>query len=165
MKDQDNKKEMMNNSKGIKESYDYYKSKVKTPISSSDYRKLINNFNTFTMGRILGGEEVILPSRMGRICVIGVKRNIQFDEKGNIKNGRIDWKLTKEMWEKDPELKAKKELFYFFNEHSDGISYLFKWYKSRILVTNKNYYSFIPSRHNKRLLAKLIKSGQEYLIK
>lgn len=152
-------------SKGVKESYDYYKSKVKDPITSTQYRNIINGFNTFMMGEVLKGEEVILPGRMGRVSIMGVKQNIRLDDKGNIKGTRIDWKGTKDLWKDNSKAAESKQLVYFFNEHSDGIRYSFKWFKNRIFVTNKNYYTFIPSRHNKRLLAKLIKSGFEYFIK
>ena len=155
----------MNNS-SIKEAYDFYKknySKEIMPISQ--YRKLINNMNTFIMKNVLEGKEVSLPCRMGKISVQGIHQNIKIDEKGNIKGTRIDWFSTKGLWASDPEHAKKKTLVYFFNEHSDGVKYSFKWSKNNVPVQNKNYYSFIPSRHNKRTLAKLIKGGVEYLIK
>lgn len=155
----------MNNS-SIKEAYDFYKknySKEVMPISQ--YRKLINNMNTFIMKNVLEGKEVSLPCRMGKISVQGIHQNIKIDEKGNIKGTRIDWFSTKSLWASDPEHAKKKTLVYFFNEHSDGVKYSFKWSKNNVPVQNKNYYSFIPSRHNKRTLAKLIKGGVEYLIK
>lgn len=160
---QDNK---MNNS-NIKDAYNYYKKNKITGevISLTDYRKLMNEFNTFLMKEVLSGNEIILPCRMGRVSVQGVHQNIRVDDKGNIKGTRIDWKSTKDLWTRDSEHAKKKTLIYFFNEHSDGIKYSFKWSKNNVPVQNKNFYSFIPSRHNKRTLAKLIKSGAEYIIK
>lgn len=156
----------MNNS-SIKEAYNYYK-KHKTSsnlLTISDYRKLMNSFNTFIMKKILEGNEVILPCRMGRMSIQGIHQNIRLDEYGNIKGTRIDWFSTKGLWATDPEHAKKKTLIYFFNEHSEGIKYSFKWSKNNVPVQNKNYYTFIPSRHNKRTLAKLIKGGAEYFIK
>lgn len=155
---------MVNSS--IKEAYEYYKKNVsKDPMSISDYRKLMNVFNTFTMKKVLEGKEVTLPCRMGKLSIQGIHQNIRLDEYGNIKGTRIDWFSTKSLWATDPEHAQKKTLVYFFNEHSDGIKYSFKWSKNNVPVQNKNFYSFIPSRHNKRTLAKLIKGGVEYLIK
>lgn len=156
----------MNNS-SIKEAYTYYKknSKATEIIDLSSYRKLMNSFNTFLMRKVLEGHEIILPNRMGRISVQGVHQNIRVDDNGNIKGTRIDWHSTKNLWATDPEHAQKKTLVYFFNEHSDGVKYSFKWSKNNVPVQNKNYYTFIPSRHNKRTLAKLIKNGIEYHIK
>lgn len=156
----------MNNS-SIKEAYTYYKKNRTTEklIPISDYRKLMNSFNTFLMKKVLEGKEIILPSRMGRITVQGIHQNIRIDEYGNIKGTRIDWKATKDLWATDTEHAQKKTLVYFFNEHSDGMKYSFKWSKNNVPVQNKNFYTFIPSRHNKRTLAKLIKAGSEYTLK
>lgn len=156
----------MNNS-SIKEAYNYYKNNTKSSekINLSDYRKLMNSFNTFLMKKILEGNEITLPHRLGKISIQGIHQNIRLDEQGNIKGTRIDWFSTKDLWFKNPEHAQKKTLVYFFNEHSDGVKYSFKWSKNNAPVQNKNYYTFIPSRHNKRTLAKLIKNGVEYLIK
>lgn len=156
----------MNNS-SIKEAYTYYKSNTSSDeiLNISEYRKLMNSFNTFLMKKVLEGNEVILPSRMGRISIQGIHQNIRVDENGKIKGTRIDWKSTKDLWARDTEHAQKKTLIYFFNEHSDGIKYSFKWSKNNVPVQNKNFYTFIPSRHNKRTLAKLIKGGAEYIIK
>ena len=156
----------MNNS-SVKEAYSHYKKSLpeKEILNSSDYRKLINSFNSFLMKNVLQGVEITLPCRMGRMGIQGIQQNIRVDEKGNIKGTRIDWKATKDLWAKDSEHAQKKTLVYFFNEHSDGIKYSFKWIKNNVPVQNKNFYTFIPSRHNKRTLAKLIKGGAEYIIK
>lgn len=156
----------MNNS-SIKEAYIHYKNNTSNTevLSSSDYRKLMNNFNTFLMKKVLEGNEIVLPCRMGKMSIQGMQQNIRVDEKGNIKGTRIDWKATKDLWASNSEHAEKKTLMYFFNEHSDGIKYSFKWSKNNVPVQNKNYYTFIPSRHNKRTLAKLIKGGIEYFIK
>lgn len=155
----------MNNS-SIKEAYIHYKKSLpnKEVMNSSDYRKLINSFNSFLMKHILQGDEIMLPLRMGRMNIQGIQQNIRVDEKGNIKGTRIDWKATKDLWNKDSEHAEKKTLIYFFNEHSDGVKYSFKWTRNNALLQNKYYYTFVPSRHNKRTLAKLIKGGAEYII-
>ena len=160
---------MNNNNRNARTFYTHYKNNKKDKDSSLDfktYREILYKFNTFLMQKILEGQEVILPSRMGRLCILGTKQNIKVDEDGKIKGLRIDWKSTKELWARDPKMKEEKRLVYFFNEHTEGINYSFKWFKSRVLITNKYYYTFVPSRHNKRLLAKLIKTeSAEYLIK
>lgn len=154
--------------RSIKDFYKYYKNNnsLENTLSIQDFRKITYDFNTYVMKQVLSGHEVTLPSRTGRLLIQGSKYKIRKDENGNIKGLRIDWATTKKMWEQYPEKKEKKELFYFFNEHSEGINYSFKWFKSGVLLTNKYFYTFIPSRHNKRVLAQLVKSGTvEYILK
>ena len=100
----------MNNS-SIKEAYNYYKNNTKSSkkINLSDYRKLMNFFNTFLMKKILEGNEITLPHRLGKISIQGIHQNIRLDDKGNIKGTRIDWFSTKDLWSKNPE-HAKKRL-------------------------------------------------------
>ena len=100
----------MNNS-SIKEAYSYYKNNTRSSekINLSDYRKLMNSFNTFLMKKILEGNEITLPHRLGKISIQGIHQNIRLDEQGNIKGTRIDWFSTKDLWSKNPE-HAKKRL-------------------------------------------------------
>ena len=70
-----------------------------------------------------------------------------------------DWKATKQLWADDPDAKKEKKLIYHMNNHTNGmyIKYLFS--KHHVGVKNLKIYSFIPSRGNKRLLAKHIKEN------
>ena len=128
---------------------------------------VINEFNTFCMKQILSGHEVDLPSKLGKFWVIGSRIDLnQFNKRGTVRSLRVDWVTTKKMWEQYPEKKEAKELFYFFNEHSDGVNYSLRWLTAMVNLVNKSFYTFVPARHNKRLLAKLIKSESvEYIIK
>jgi hypothetical protein len=49
---------------------------------------------------------------------------------------------------------------YHLNEHSKGFKYFFHWSKKRKKIKNQYYYKLVMTRANKRLLAKLIKSGK-----
>ena len=64
----------------------------------------------------------------------------QFDENGN-PILPPNWAKTKELWEKNPEAKAKKQLVYCTNDHTNGIRYKIIWSKRRVLVENKTLYS------------------------
>lgn len=49
---------------------------------------------------------------------------------------------------------------YHLNEHTRGYKYFFHWSKKKKKIKNQYYYKLVMTRSNKRLLAKLIKSGK-----
>lgn len=89
--------------------------------------------------------EFKLPFRMGKTRVVKKKVNLKHKQ-------AIDWEST---------VKYKKKI-YHFNEHSNGYSYVFKWYKDGLLFNNYTFYRLVFTRTNKRRLAKLIKAGYDY---
>lgn len=104
-----------------------------------DYLKLImkhlfENSGVFDMG-----------FRLGKCSI--VKRNYKFED---INKETVDWKLTNEIGKKIIHL----------NEHSRGQRYGFYWNKQHRFLNNIKLYRLVFTRANKRLLAKLIKSGK-----
>ena len=151
--------------KNIRDSYKHYRESSKNPVDIKTYITLCNEYNKFLIGKVLDGEEVTLPSRMGTLSIIGRKQKIQFDEEGNVKGLAPDWVKTKKLWDENPDAKKRKQLVYHTNEHSSNIRYKYLWSKSRVLVTNKTLYSLQITRTNKREVHKRILQGKEYLTK
>ena len=150
--------------KNIRDSYKNYKEKSSEPILINDFAKVVNDFNKFLISKVFEGYEVKLPARMGTISIKGKKTKIKFDEQGRLTGQAPDYKSTKDLWEKCPECKERKQLVFHLNEHTNGIRYKFFWSKERMLVENKTFYSIILTRTNKRFLSNLIKKGKEFYV-
>jgi len=142
-----------------------YNTKVDSDfISWEEYKKIIYLFIRFMVKKIFEGESITLPFRMGKLYVIGKKIKPKFVD-GKIKGLAPDWKSTKELWDRDTDAKKNKTLVYFLNEETNNIRYRFFYSKYNATMKNKFSYRFILSRANKRELAKIIKTGKEFLIK
>lgn len=153
--------------KNVRSSYNQYKKTTNNEIvDSKTYIDYANEFNRFLAEKVIEGYEITLPSRLGTLSIIGKKQKIRFDEDGNIKGLAPDWVKTKKLWEDNPEAKAKKQLLYHTNSHTDNTIYKFLWSKNRILITNKILYSLKMTRTNKRAVNELVtKMNKKYVTK
>jgi len=86
-----------------------------------------------------------MPYRLGNLRVIK-----QLSSIGRNNRKSVDFNLTKKYG----------KTIYHYNEHSDGYKFMFKWDKKKAVVKHKTFYRFIPSRHNKRHLAYIIKNNK-----
>ena len=146
----------------LRKSYSFYKEKNEDTVTLKQYLHIIYLFNKHIISLCLKGYIVKLPSNMGKVFIKCKKPKIKYNEnKQPILP--VDWKKTRELWEDKPETKNKKYV-YFLNMHTDMYRFRFFWSKKNIHASYKNYYSFILSRDNKRLIAKSIKEGKEFLI-
>jgi hypothetical protein len=137
----------------------------KVSVTKKEYLSITEGFMKFLSDKMIDSSEMVnLPSTMGILGVVGKKQKIKTDENGNIKGLAPDWKSTLELWKENPKAKEKKEIIYFFNEHSGGIRYKFGWLKAKVPLRMKNLYMFIASRNNKRRLWKQILNKREYQI-
>lgn len=134
------------------ELYNAYKEEVSDnslyDVDKKTYYKVYTEFMKAVINEILfNGLKYKLPYNLGIIHV--VKRPVRTDD---FTQGQIDWKET---------IKHNK-LIYHLNDHSNNFRYSFYWDKA---TTNKRrnigLYKVVMSRHNKRLLAKIIKSGEQ----
>lgn len=141
-----------------------YKDLVENPVDIKTFVLIANGFLKFMMLKLWSRGEIMIPERLGNILIRGHKSNIRVED-GKLVGAAPDWASTKKLWQEDEEARTNKQLVYFFNEHTQGIRYSYKWSKSRVLCANKTLYSLRMSRFNKRKLSSLIKEGHEYLIK
>lgn len=147
----------------IRTSYKTYKEVEENPIGFKDYIDINKLYLSFLAEKILKGDEITLPGKMGTVFIFGTEQKIYIKDNGEIKGLAPDWQKTIALWNKDPLAKEKKKLVYCTNDHSSNIKYRFKWNKKNVYVTNKTIYSLKMSRENKRLLSKLVKQGKEYI--
>jgi hypothetical protein len=148
----------------IKSSYKSYKSTAKNVVEEKQFITIANGYMQFLIDKVLAGEEVTLPARMGTFFIQGTKKPLRFSSKG-IPMLPPNWAKTKELWDRNPEAKETRKMVYCLNEETDGIVYKLCWSKNRVPIENKLYYNFILTRANKRAIHAMIKQGKEYLIK
>ena len=151
--------------KSLKDSYKLYVRNVKNPVNLKTYLLITSIYNKFIINKVLEGNEVTLPSRMGTLCIIGRKQKIRYDENGKIIGLAPDWVKTKKLWDTNPKAKEKKQLVYHTNLHSDNTRYKYLWSKCKVLAENKTIYALRMARVNKRAVYKLIKQGKQYTTK
>lgn len=147
--------------KNLRSSYKEYKQESKKPVDIKTYLNITTGFIKFLMFKVLNGDEVVLPWRLGTLMITGRKQKLRI-ENDVIKGLSPNWKKTKELWEKSEEARLAKRLVYNTNEHSESYRYKFIWSKKRSIVENKTLYSLIFTRANKRELASRILEGKEY---
>lgn len=148
----------------IRSSYKTYKETVDTPVEEKQYLEIANGYMEFLIQKVLEGEEVTMPARLGTLFIQGVKKNLKFNKDG-IPLLPPNWAATKKLWDSNPDAKATKKIVYCLNEETDGVVYKLHWSKNRVPIENKLYYNFILTRANKRAIHQKIKQGKEYIIK
>lgn len=147
-----------------RDSYKLYKSLTKNPIQTKHYLDIGGGFRAFLVEKVLEGEEVTLPARMGTLSFKGRKAPLKFDSNG-IPKLPPDWKATLALWERNPETKLTKKLIFCTNEHTGGVVYKFSWSKNRVPIENKTLYSLRMTKTHKSESHHIIKSGKEFLIR
>lgn len=142
--------------------YRYYKDKYGTPKKGGCSRKVfsgvIDEFNRYIADRLLEGDRICLPNRMGYIQVMKFKQKYILDRNRKIKTKllMIDWEKTWEWWKKDPIAAKDKKFTYYVNDHSDGYRYKFVWDKINTNASGIAIFSFKPSRLLSRRLASFV---------
>lgn len=151
----------------------YYKKKTETfgnpdrsnkfNINRTVYTKFLNRFfEEISKAIIEDCMEFKLPGQIGEIRIRKKKYEVKInpDNTLNRRAMRINWQDTIKLWNKKPELREKNVYVYFDNKHTDY--YIVSWYWKK---QRKSYchgisdYCFIPTRTNKRNLAKHFKAN------
>ena len=85
-----------------------------------------------------------MPYRLGKFFVL--KEKIDLDRLAQA----IDWEKTNKYG----------KIIYHLNEHTNGYKYSYQWEKKKSAIPNLYFYRLVPTRDNKRRLARLIKTGE-----
>lgn len=147
------------NSWGIYDAYKYIRKNkwfdIGQPISEHNFYSIIRKVNNLLADRLVNGNEITLPCRMGTLEIRKFEPQISIDN-GKIKaNLPIDWDSTLKLWSEDEE--AYKERTLVKMEEKE----IFKIYYNRIKANynNKGFYEFLVNRDIKRRLKRGIKNG------
>lgn len=143
-------KKKIQNSLTLTQIYQYYKKDLDTEskynIEYKTFRAICKEYNQIMMSLIIDqGYFFKLPYKLG---LIRIKKN-----KPNLNKTKL--KPDFGLYIKSEGKFKNKHL----NEHTGGYYCRFYWSKINALIVNKGPYSFIPTRQNKRYMAKLLKEG------
>lgn len=150
--------------KNLKDSYQKYLTTTESPVPLKEYLDINAAYNKFLINKVLEGEEVTLPSRLGTLSIQGRKPKIRMED-GQIRGLSPDWVKTKKLWEENEQARLKKQLVYHTNSHTDGYRFKWHWSKLNVLVENKTLYALRVTRANKRAVHKKILEGVPYKTK
>lgn len=117
-------------------------------ITYTQYKKIVYTFNEQLGNHVLEtGEFVKLPYGFGKISINKKKQTKYYEKDGKTYCVLgIDWKKTNELGEK----------IYHLNAHTDGYRYRWLWVPDG-RVYQIQIWTFSPSRHFSRTLAKYLK--------
>jgi hypothetical protein len=153
---------------GVLDLYKFYKEqqleKGKTPVSLSDYRKIIRKFNDAVCTSIVEcSDEFRMPYRLGYLRIRKFKQRLKIDADGKLitKHLEPDWQATKQLWAENEKAKEEKKLVWHTNKHTQGYYYKWYWDKSACNITNHSVYSIVIARKYKRLVAKTVKENKK----
>lgn len=149
--------------KSINTSYKFYKKISQEPVILYHYLEIAREYNKFLIDKVISGQCVSLPERMGSLHIQGKIENVRFDQENKIKGLAPDWVKTKKLWDSNEKAKTEKKLLYHINK--DNTRYKFFWSKHKIVVKNKILYSLLMTRANKRAAHKAIINGTQYITK
>lgn len=153
VKDKRNSK--ITNSIGLVQIYPAYK-KALNNVSKEDYSKIIRMVNEEIINRIVDGDKINLPYRMGNLSIIK-KENLVYFKDGKVHTNKpIDWQKTNLLWFNNEEAKKKKQLVRCDNQFTFQI----KYYKGNAYFKNKNFFTFRAHRPVKIHLKELIKQDK-----
>lgn len=147
----------VSNSYGSKDAFRYYR-KIK-PIDSKyvltdcQYLRIIRLINDELRLKLINGEDVLLPEKMGRLELRKKASTVKF-ENGKMKtNLPVNWDATLKLWYENPQCKAKKQLVRQENINTFKVYYN----KAKANYNNKTFYEFNTNRDIKVGLKKNIK--------
>lgn len=141
---------------GISDYRKYYKDNY-GEIDDALYKNIIKDYNESIIELIIEDNLIYtLPYIYFEIVIKKSKRKPKLVNGILINPNPIDWKTTKELWEKDAEAKEKKLRVRFNNSHTSG--YVFRIYckKFKSKLKYRSYFKFKPNRKFQRRLAKRI---------
>jgi hypothetical protein len=133
---------------GVKDIYKYYRSKDTTTkedkVLYDEFRRISYAINKKIAEKMLEGKFIKLPFNLGNFYIRKVRNNF--------KNLKFDYAHYNKTGEKVVHL----------NSHSNQYHAKWFWQKISCRIPGHTIYSFIPSRQNKRNLAKLMKEPGGY---
>lgn len=155
-----NRKHKVTNSYGSKDAFCYYRqirpNDPKYVLTDCQYLKIIRCINNILREKLINGEDVLLPERMGRLELRKSKPIIKF-ENGKLKTTLpVNWDATLKLWYDNPNCKEKKQLV------RQEVSDVFKVFYNKVKANynNKAFYEFNTNRTIKVNLKKQIKANK-----
>ena len=164
---------------GLYDAYKFYKkNNPKTKIKLAEYNTICQTFNKMVSDKIVRESmDFKLFNKLGSVRIRAKKVEIKIVD-GRVDTNRmpIDWKSTKDMWDKlygghtkDVLPDGRKKVIVHTNDNTNGYIMNWFWDKSRYGTTNQTVYKFKPVKggiskdgyyYGKRGLAAWIKNDE-----
>ena len=149
------------NSLGVYDAYKYLRKNkwfnIDRPLTEHEFYQIIRRINNYLAERLINGNDIIFPNRMGKLELR--KRNSLpiIDKKGNIKvTYAIDWDSTLKLWYDDEEAFNNKTLVKF----PEKSIFRVKYNKSTANYENKSFMESQVNRNIKTRLKQKIKNNE-----
>lgn len=142
---------------GLSDYRKFYKKKYNHDIDTHLYRNIIEDFNKAIVNLIIEENlEYSLPYIYMEVSIKKEKRGPILKDGKLYNNTPIDWKATKDLWQRDSEAAEKKLTVKYNNYHTGG--YVFSIYlkKFRCKLRCRSYYKLKANRKFQRAIAKRI---------
>ena len=147
---------------GVYDAYKWYRKHKpidkKYILTESQYFSIIREINTRLRDRLIEGEDITLPCRLGRLEIRKYPAIIT-NEGNQIKtNLPIDWDATLKLWYEDKKCFEDKFLVRI------NVPEIFKVFynKTNAIYNNKSFYQFSPNRELKKGLKHSIKEDSSF---
>lgn len=112
-------------------------------VSPKEFRAILLEYNKELTRELMSKGMVVLPAGLGMLYLSMGKRQPRFTKgSGELTNlGKMDWKGTLELWERDPQSYAEKRLVRFVTDYVYKVNYVrYKYTKNsikwRLVVTD-----------------------------
>lgn len=146
--------------------YKYYKNSVDKPVDYETFKNVVYEFNeSICKGCIYDNLYFKMPNRLGVLSIKKRKTVASINKDGslNTKFLSVNWKATKELWDRDSEAKEKHQKVYHLNRHTSGYILRWCWDRFNINLSNRTYYSLDIMRKYDRELAQVVLSEDSKL--
>jgi len=144
---------------GLDDIYKVYKEEKGT-LNRWEFSKVIGAINKSLLDLIYYENfHLKLPFGLGVMCVYIRKNKIKIDDEGNLVTYGmpVDWKATKELWEKSDTALINKKLIFHTNKYIAS----FMWDKKTCTVKNQRYFYFKTTKPNRAKLAHIMRNSDE----
>lgn len=143
----------------IEDIYKYYlKNRINnnTEIKQTLFTSVLTDYNDHKTNQTVYRNLPFQLPYLGRLEIIKYKPKARFIN-NKVFGYPVNFKKTKELWEKDSNAKAEKRVVLHLNEESDKYLMFWKWVKSVHLV-NQTVYRFVPLRKIKQKIPTALKT-------
>lgn len=125
------------------------------PITEHQFYTIIREINNVLADNLLKGNDIVFPSKMGRLEVRKFEPIIRFDNNKLTVRLPIDWDRTLKLWSEDEEAYKERTLVKMEEKEIFKVCYN----KTRADFPNKGFYQLQINRDLKIALKKKIKLG------
>jgi hypothetical protein len=142
---------------GMSDYYKFYKSSSKKPVDSKRFNKIVSEFNSKIIDLIINDGLEFTPKMLQfTFCVRKIKRIPRIENGKLINTTPIDWKATKDLWDKYEDAKDNKTIIRYLNNHTSKYIFRIKALREHVKYKNKHVFKFKPCRSFQRSLSKRI---------